>query len=87
MPSLQTLQEIGVSHVARGQSYTERETILLRYILEHPNEQGYVTPKGNTLNWEAYASICEDHYNVERSRGNLDYSFHTKGDLQQKKER
>ena len=36
--SLQTLQEIGVIHAAKGQCYAKHEILLFQYISEYPNE-------------------------------------------------
>ena len=36
--AMSTLQEFGVPHVEKGQSYIKHETLLFQYILEHPNE-------------------------------------------------
>ena len=58
------LQTLGSRMLPKVKANTHHEILLFQYILEHPNEHGYIKLNYNIINWEAFARDWEYYCRV-----------------------
>jgi len=74
LPSLQDIHLAIVQSVAKGISYSEKETQLFSYLLHHQNEKKHIKPNNHTtVDWKKFALRWKYYCQVESCLGNSNF--------------